>query len=288
MTSARALVRATRPRQWSKNILVVTAPFAAGIAFQPQAVLEVGVAVLAFILASSGVYLANDTFDVEVDRAHPTKRFRPVAAGDLSKREAATAAIVLLGAGLATSALVDWQLLVVVGLYEAIQLVYGLAVQRVPVVELVSVASGFLLRAIAGGVATGVLLSPWFLVTVGFGSLFVVAGKRASELRLAQDATVAIRPVLALYTPAYLRFVWTLSAGVLVTTYGLWTTTVGQEAPDPWSLLSIIPVVVAVLWYARKVDVGAASQPEDALLGDGVMLLLVGIWAVCFSGAAYF
>ena len=199
MTSTRALVRGIRPRQWSKNILVLAAPVAAGIAFQPRVVVEMGVAVLAFILASSGVYLVNDAVDVEADRAHPTKRLRPVAAGELSAREASIAALVLLAGGLAVSALLGWQLFAVVVLYETVQILYCLGMQNVPVVELLSVASGFLLRAIAGGVATGVELSPWFLVAVGFGSLFVAAGKRYSELQLAEDATAAIRPVLARY-----------------------------------------------------------------------------------------
>ena len=287
MTSTRALVRGIRPRQWSKNILVLAAPVAAGIAFQPRAVLETGVAVLAFILASSGVYLVNDAVDVEADRAHPTKRLRPVAAGELSEREASIAALVLLAGGLAVSALLGWQLFVVVALYETVQILYCLGMQNVPVVELLSVASGFLLRAIAGGVATGVELSPWFLVTVGFGSLFVAAGTRYSELRLAEDATAAIRPVLARYTSSSLRFEWKLSAVVLVTTYVLWSATVGQAEPNPWTIVSILPVVVAVLRYARKIDAGDAGEPEEVILGDTVMLLLVTAWAACFIGAVY-
>ena len=287
MTSTRALVRGIRPRQWSKNILVLAAPVAAGIAFQPRAVIETGVAVLAFILASSGVYLVNDTVDVEADRAHPTKRLRPVAAGELSAREASTAAVVLLAGGLAVSALLGWQLFVVVALYEAVQILYCLGMQNVPVVELLSVAFGFLLRAIAGGVATGVELSPWFLVAVGSGSLFVAAGKRYSELLLAEDATPAIRPVLARYTPSYLRFAWMLSAGVLVTTYALWSATVGQAEPNPWTIVSILPVAVAVLRYARKIDAGDAGEPEEVILGDRVTLLLVTAWAACFIGAVY-
>jgi decaprenyl-phosphate phosphoribosyltransferase len=280
-------VRGIRPRQWSKNILVLAAPVAAGIAFQPQAVLEMGVAVLAFILASSGVYLVNDAVDVEADRAHPTKRLRPVAAGELSAREASTAAVVLLAGGLAVSALLGWQLFAIVALYEAAQILYCLGMQNVPVVELVSVAFGFLLRAIAGGVATGVELSPWFLVAVGFGSLFVAAGKRYSEMLLAQDATAAIRPVLARYTSSYLRFAVTLSAVVLVTTYALWSATVGQAEPNPWTIVSILPVVLAVLRYARKIDAGDAGEPVEAILGDGVMLLLVSAWALCFMAAVY-
>jgi len=268
-----AVLRASRPRQWTKNILVLAAPAAAGIAFQPRAALEMGVAVVAFILASSGVYLVNDTIDVEADQAHPTKRLRPVAGGELSAREALTAAAVLLSGGLVLSALLTWQLLVVVALYEAIQLLYCLGMKREPVIELVGVASGFLLRAIAGGVATHIDLSPWFLV--------------AAEKLLAGDTTAAIRSVLASYTASYLRFVWTVSAGVLVTTYALWASTVHQAVSNSWSIVSILPFVVVLLRYALKIDAGDAGEPEEAVLHDRVLLLLLAIWAACFMGSVY-
>ena len=287
MTSARVLVRAMRPRQWPKNVLVLAAPAAAGVVFQPQAALETGVAVLAFILASSGVYLANDILDVGADRAHPTKRRRPVASGELPAREALLAAVMLLAGGLVVAALPAWQLLAVVALYEAVQLLYCLGLKRLPLIELVSVASGFLLRAVAGGAATGVGLTAWFVVAVGFGSLFVVAGKRSSELHLAEGATAAIRPVLVRYSASYLRFVWTLSAAVLVTTYALWAAVGGQAASNGLAVASVVPFTVAVLRYAVEVDAGRAGEPEEVFLQDGAMHLLLIVWAACFLGSVY-
>jgi decaprenyl-phosphate phosphoribosyltransferase len=282
-----ALVRACRPRQWAKNVMVLAAPVAAGLAFQPRVVAEVGMAVVAFILASSGIYLVNDIVDVEADRAHDTKRLRPVASGRLAPAEASVAAVVLLAAGLIVSALVTWQLLAVVGLFEAIQLWYCLGMKNEPVIELVSVASGFLLRAIAGGVATHVALSSWFLVAAGFGALFIAAGKRYAEMLLAQRTTAIIRPVLAGYTPTYLRFVWTLSAGVLVTTYALWASTVHQPASNGWSTASILPFVMALLRYGVDVDMGNGGEPEEILYHDRVLLLLILVWAACFVASAY-
>jgi len=287
MTSAQVLLRAMRPRQWPKNILVLAAPAAAGVAHQPQEALETGLAVLAFILASSGVYLANDVLDIAADRAHPAKRYRPVASGELPAREALLAAVVLLAGGLVVAALPAWQLLAVVALYEAVQLMYCLGLKRLPLVELVSVASGFLLRAVAGAAATGVGLTTWFVAAIGFGSLFVVAGKRSAELLLAEDATAAIRPVLAGYSSSYLRFVWTLSAAVLVTTYALWAAVGGQAALTGWAVVSVLPFTAAVLWYAVKVDAGTAGEPEEIFLHDRVMQLLLIAWAACFMGSVY-
>jgi decaprenyl-phosphate phosphoribosyltransferase len=284
---ARILLRACRPRQWVKNILVLAAPIAGGIAFQPQAVVQMAVAFIAFCVASSGVYLVNDVLDIEVDRAHATKRNRPVASGDLPVRSAWTAAVVLLPGALVISALLNWQLLVIVAIYEAVQLWYCLGMKHEPVIELTSVASGFLLRAIAGGVATQVGLSQWFLIAAGFGSLFMAAGKRYAEKRLVQDTAVAIRPVLDRYTATYLRFVWTLSAGVLVTTYSLWAFTLRQTSSNEWSVVSIVPFVMALLRYAVDVDSGAAGEPEEIVLHDRLLLVLGGIWAASLMGSVY-
>src|SRR5450631_3169993 len=283
----RVLIRACRPRQWIKNTLVLAAPTAAGVDLEPRAALGMVVAVIAFCLASSGIYLVNDIVDVEVDRAHATKRRRPIASGELSVRAAWTAAAVLLPAALVVSALLTWQLFVVVAIYEAVQVWYCLGMKNEPVIELTSVASGFLLRAIAGGVATQVELSMWFLISAGFGSLFMAAGKRYAEKSLVQEAGVATRPVLAGYTTTYLRFVWTLSAGVLVTTYSLWAFTLRQTSLSEWSVVSIIPFVMALLRYAVDVDSGAAGEPEEIVLRDPMLLLLGAVWAACLMGAVY-
>jgi len=281
------LLRACRPRQWVKNVLVLTAPFAAGVITQPKALTQMLIAFIAFTVAASGIYLVNDALDVQADRAHATKRLRPVASGELSIRAAWTAAAVLLPAALVISALLTLQLLVVVAIYEAVQLWYCLGMKHEPVIELTSVASGFLLRAIAGGVATNVQLSQWFLIAAGFGSLFMAAGKRYAEIRLTQDTGVPIRPVLKRYTPSYLRFVWTMSAGVLVTTYALWAFTMTGATSNQWSVISIVPFVVALLRYSVDVDNGAASEPEEIVLHDRMLMVLGVLWAACLMGSVY-
>ncbi|MEP7035491.1 MAG: decaprenyl-phosphate phosphoribosyltransferase [Dermatophilaceae bacterium] len=287
----RVLLRACRPRQWTKNALVLTAPIAAGVATQPRALVQMLVAFIAFCLAASGIYLVNDALDVEADRAHATKRLRPVASGQLSVRAAWTTALVLLPGALAISTLLGWQLILVVAIYEAVQLWYCLGMKNEPVIELTSVASGFLLRAIAGGVATHVQLSQWFLIAAGFGSLFMAAGKRYAEIRLSQDTGVDIRPVLKSYTPSYLRFVWTMSAGVMVTTYALWAFAMrAAAANDPsneWSVISIVPFVVALLRYSVDVDSGGAGEPEEVVLNDRMLMVLGGLWAGCLIGSVY-
>ena len=287
MRRARILLRACRPRQWVKNVLVLAAPIAGGIAFQPLAVAQMLVAFVAFCVASSGIYLINDALDVESDRAHATKRRRPIASGELSLRTAWTTAVVLLPGALVISAWLNWQMVMIIAIYEVVQLWYCLGMKHEPVIELTSVASGFLLRAIAGGLATQVSLSNWFLIAAGFGSLFMAAGKRYAEKRMVLRTGVAIRPVLDSYTGTYLRFVWTLSAGVLVTTYSLWAFALRQASTNEWSVVSIVPFVMALLRYAVDVDSGAAGEPEEIVLHDRLLLILGASWAGCLMGSVY-
>ena len=225
-----APVRGLRPRQWVKNLLVVLAPLAAGQLFQPAVLRGVALAFVTFCLVSSAVYLLNDIRDVEEDRLHPRKRFRPIAAGELSVPVAAVMAIVLGVGGLALGFWVDPALGITLAVYVAIQILYSTVLKHLPVIDLAVVSSGFLLRAIAGGVAVGVALSQWFLLVASFGSLFMVAGKRYSEL-ISVGAGAGTRRSLDRYSQSYLRFVWILAAVLVVTFYSLWAFENRGESP---------------------------------------------------------
>jgi decaprenyl-phosphate phosphoribosyltransferase len=284
----RALIRACRPRQWVKNTLVLVAPAVGGVITYPGVLVSTLVAALAFVLASSGVYLVNDVADVERDRAHPVKRNRPVASGALSVPAARVVAVALLVAAPVAAATVRIELAGVVAVYEAAMLAYSVRLKNEPVIELVLLASGFLLRAVAGGTAAAVPLSPWFLIATGFGSLFVAAGKRYAEKVLSDSgSTDEIRPVLAGYTQTYLRFVWTLAAAVLVLTYALWAFTITTDAESAWSIASTVPFLVAILRYAVVVDRGDAGEPEEILANDRVLLAVGVAWAALVLGSVY-
>ena len=276
---AGALVRAVRPRQWVKNVLVLAAPLAAGRVFEPDVLGATAVTFVLFCMASSGVYLINDTIDIEEDRRHPLKRTRPIAAGLVSRPVAVVLAVVLIAVSLTGAVLLTRPALAaVLGSYVGIQLAYCLFLKNQPVIDLAVVASGFLLRGIAGGVAVGLLLSQWFLLVAAFGSLFMVAGKRYSELILVGDAA-ATRKTLRQYSASYLRFVWSLSAGVTCTAYSLWAFEMGEAREGfPWSTISIAPFVLAILRYAVDVDKGTAGAPEEIVLHDKVLLGMGVVW----------
>jgi decaprenyl-phosphate phosphoribosyltransferase len=185
---------------------------------------------------------------------------------------------VLAVAALTAAALWAPPLAVVLGVYLVIQLAYCFGMKHEPVIELASVASGFLLRMLAGGTAAGIPLSRWFLLTAAFGSLFMAAGKRYGEARRGELTGEAVRRVVEKYSTSYLRFVWTLAATVVVTTYALWCLEV--LADSAWSVVSIVPFVLAVLRYAVDVDRGAAEEPEEIALHDRVLAVLAAAWVV--------
>ncbi|HEY2723343.1 MAG TPA: decaprenyl-phosphate phosphoribosyltransferase [Pseudonocardiaceae bacterium] len=281
------LLRTMRPKQWVKNVLVLAAPFASGDIFSPHVLISVAIAFVAFSLAASGVYLVNDVKDVEADRAHPTKRNRPIAAGIVSPTVALVAAVVLFAVSIGVSLLASTGLALVTVVYIAVQVAYCLWLKHQPVVDICIVASGFLLRAIAGGAAAQIELSQWFLLVAAFGSLFMVAGKRYAEIRLAERTGAKIRKSLESYTPSYLRFVWTLSATVLITTYCLWAFQLTQVNHSRWPVISIVPFVVAVLRYAVDVDGGNGGEPEEIALGDRVLQVLGAMLVLTLIAAVY-
>jgi decaprenyl-phosphate phosphoribosyltransferase len=283
------VLKTMRPRQWVKNVLVLAAPFAAGDLLRPGIGLQLVIAFVAFSLAASGIYLVNDAKDVEADRVHPTKRHRPIAAGIVPPGVAVAVAVVLLAAAVAISLLASVQLVAVLAVYVAVQLAYCFWLKHQPVLDICIVASGFLLRAIAGGAATGIALSQWFLLVAGFGSLFMVAGKRYAEMMLAERTGAKIRKSLESYSASYLRFVWALSATVLITTYSLWAFDIGVVRHNQlWSVISIVPFVIAVLRYSVDVDSGNGGEPEEIALGDRVLQVLAVLWVGTLTLAVYF
>ncbi|MCV7253626.1 decaprenyl-phosphate phosphoribosyltransferase [Mycolicibacterium fluoranthenivorans] len=285
------VIKAIRPRQWVKNLLVLAAPLAAfGVDANlnyPEVLAHVGVAFVAFCLAASSIYLVNDARDVEADRAHPTKRFRPIAAGVVPVSLAYSLAVVLGVASLGISWLVNTNLTIVMAVYIAIQLAYCFGLKHQAVLDICIVSSGFLIRAIAGGAAASIQLSQWFLLVFAFGSLFMAAGKRYAELALAERTGAKIRKSLESYTSSYLRFVWTLAATAVVLCYALFAFERDGGSASWWAV-SIIPFTIAILRYAVDIDGGEAGEPEEIALGDRVLQLLALALIGTVGAAAYF
>ncbi|MDX3586042.1 decaprenyl-phosphate phosphoribosyltransferase [Streptomyces europaeiscabiei] len=284
---ALGLLRTARPRQWIKNTLVVAAPAAAGELFTTRALTQLPLVFALFTACAAAVYLVNDARDAEADRAHPVKRHRPVAAGQVPVPVAygVGGALAVL-APLAAAWLCSPHTSALLTAYLGLQLAYCLSLKHVLVVDLAVVTTGFLMRAMIGGLALGIPLSRWFLITTGFGALFMVAAKRYSEAVQLADRAGATRALLAEYTPGYLRFVWQLAAGVAVLGYCFWALEEGGVPTTgilPWRQLSMVAFVLAVLRYAVFADRGTAGEPEDVVLHDRALTVIAVVWLTMYG-----
>ena len=283
-----AYLRLARPKQWVKNVLVVAAPGAAGVLGERTALVQTAVAFVCFCLAASATYFLNDALDVDADRRHPTKRLRPVAAGEISVRAAETGAGILAASALALCFAARWQLVLVIGGYLLLTVSYTFWLKHEAVIDLACVAAGFVLRAIAGGVAVGVPISPWFLIVAGSASLFMVTGKRHAELVELGDGAVGHRRSLDLYSRAFLDYVRAVASSVAILAYCLWafekSSTVGNAT---WFELSIVPFVLGILRYALLLEQGQGGVPEELILSDRVLLALGAVWALIFGIAVH-
>ncbi len=284
---AKGLIREARPKQWVKNVLVLAVPFLAGQIAVPSVLLDAAMAFVVFSMAASGVYFVNDAKDVEADRAHPTKCYRPIAAGLVPLKVAYAVAAGLLVGSVVISAFVSTSLAVVMAVYIAVQLGYCFGLKHQPVIDMCIVSSGFLLRTIAGGAAATLAISQWFMLVTAFGSLFMVAGKRYAEMILAQNTGAKIRKSLEAYSASYLRFVWAISAAIVIMTYSLWAYQ-QREISSIMSTVSIVPFVVAILRYAVDVDKGTAGEPEEVVLKDKTLIVLGAAMVVCLFFVFYF
>lgn len=278
-----ALLISARPKQWVKNLLVLAAPIAAGSITQTKIIKPSLVAFLAFTLVASGIYLLNDASDVTADRTHPKKATRPIAAGELPISLAVlvgsfSALLGLFGAFIFSGP----DLGLVVALYVLINVAYSRFLKNEPIVDILAVALGFLLRAIAGGVADQVPLSNWFLIVASFSSLFVVIGKRYAEVQLLGEDASTHRASLGKYPLGFLNYSRALSSSVAITAYCLWAFEKGAAAPKGaiWIESSILFFVAAILRYALLVEQGHGGAPEDVLGSDRSLQIIGAIWIV--------
>lgn len=283
----RSLVATARPRQWIKNVLVFAAPATAGVLLQPAALAKAAVAFVAFCMASSATYFLNDVKDRGRDSAHPTKRLRPLAAGDLSRRDAWLAAVALMVTAVVTAAAgAGAPLTAAVVTYLVLATAYTYWLKDIVLVDVVAVAATFVLRAAAGGLAVGVYLSSWFLLVACFGALFVVTGRRFAEYRALEGSRGHHRRTLDDYSEPMLRSMLTSSSTVTITAYCLWAFE-GQGSRNVLAALSIVPFVLGVYRYAMLGEAGAGGSPEDVFLRDRFLQITCILWLSCVVAGVY-
>ncbi|MBI2906991.1 MAG: decaprenyl-phosphate phosphoribosyltransferase [Chloroflexi bacterium] len=277
-----------RPKQWTKNLIVLLPlVFTINLYWQPlrldqfiPAFLKVALAFLLFCLISSSDYLVNDLVDMEKDRAHPVKRNRPLASGKLGRGYAVVAAAVLaLGALSLGFALSPGVGLVLSG-YLVVMLAYSFLLKRVVIVDVLTIAGGFVLRAVGGAVVLAVPISPWLYIVTLLGALFLGLGKRRHELLMLNDGAENHRGTLGEYTPALVEEMISVVTSSTVIAYSLYTF-VAPNLPQNHAMMLTIPFVLygvfRYLFLIHRRNLG--GSPEEILLTDGPLIADILLWA---------
>jgi decaprenyl-phosphate phosphoribosyltransferase len=268
---------------------VFAAPGAAGVLDDFASLWKTLVVFAALSLAASGTYYWNDIVDVESDRRHPTKRTRPIAAGLVGINLARMVGTLLLIGGIVLGFVPDWRSGLAVIVYVAVTVSYSAFLKNHAVIDLIAVASGFVIRAIAGAEAAGVPMSTWFLLCTSCGSLFIVTGKRYAELRDLGDQAPSTRSTLSQYSLGYLRIVLSVSVGATLVAYCTWAFDTKEISGGSWPFyeLSIVPMLAALLRYLLVLEQGQGGAPEEVFAADRVLQLMGLIWLALFGLGVY-
>jgi 4-hydroxybenzoate polyprenyltransferase len=281
MSLPRALLVSLRPHQWTKNLFVLAALAFSKHLFDGDAVARAGAAFAVFCALSGAVYVVNDLADVERDRLHPLKRTRPIASGALGVPAARAAAVCLFALGLLAAWALGLGFLLCAAGYLALNLVYSFGLKNVVILDVLAIAIGFVLRAVAGAVAIQVIFSDWLLVCTILLALFLALAKRRHELVTLDDA-VAHRRILAEYSPYLLDQMIAVVTASCLTAYAFYTLapeTVAKYRTD--RLAFTIPFVIygifRYLYLVHRKEQG--GSPGDALLTDRPLLATVALWA---------
>jgi decaprenyl-phosphate phosphoribosyltransferase len=277
----------TRPRQWPKNLLVFAAPLAAANLGRNNGFGYALLAMFAFGCASAAVYFVNDVADVERDRRHPVKRNRPIASGALPEQLAIVLAVLAAAFAVGAGVVIREPLLVVmVSAYLCSSFLYSFKLKHVPFVEMLIVASGFLLRVLGGAAATHVPLSIWFLLVCSLGALGVAVAKRYTELTSLGADAVRHRPVMRYYRPDMLRIAQVLIGVGMLATYLMWALS-EKHGARPWHLASALPLAAAVVRFGVLTARRTVRPVEDLITRDAVMLCCEVAWLVLFCVGLY-
>jgi 4-hydroxybenzoate polyprenyltransferase len=282
------LLRAMRPLQWTKNLLVFAALIFTRSVFEAEPLLRSIGAFVAFCAVSSGIYLINDVRDVRQDRLHPVKRLRPIAAGEVDPRRALLASTALIGGGWALAFGVRVELLLVLALYVAVMIGYNLGLKQFVLLDVILISLGFVMRAAAGAVAIDVPISPWLYMCTLLLALLVGFGKRRHELLTLEQMAAAHRQNLETYSVGLLDQIIGITAASTIVAYSMYTFE-SPTLPENHAMMLTIPIVVYAIFrylyllYRKRVG----GSPELLLIRDRPMLVTVLVWVLASGAVLY-
>lgn len=280
-SSLRPWIRLLRPIQWSKNAILFAGAVFGSVIDQPEQFLQALLAFVAFCLISSSIYIFNDWIDADADRLHPTKRFRPIAAGTIASRQALKVAAALGVTGLAISTVIGWWFVLVAATYLILMIAYGLELKDIVILDIFVIAGGFVLRAVGGAVAVSLPISPWLLFCTMLLALFLGFCKRRNELAVLSDDSLAYRKTLEGYTIPMLDQAIAVTAASTIMAYSIYTFNAAQVPSNDIMMITIPFVAFAVFRYLFLVYVkNLGGSPESLLFRDVPMLVSILGWGV--------
>ena len=285
-----AFLRALRPHQWTKNLLVFAALLFSKHLFEPEPFLRASLAFVAFCGLAGAVYLWNDVADIEQDRLHPKKKLRPLAAGELSIRTATFGAIALVVGALSLSFWLEVRLGLCASAYLGLNLGYSFGLKHVVIVDVLSLSLGFVLRALAGGFAIKAPVTEWLLVLTLLFALFLALAKRRHEITSLGDGASSHRAILAEYSPYLIDQMTSVVTASVVTAYTFYTLSPETvlkfgTAKLSWTLPLVLYGIFRYLYLVHQKDRG--DSPTDVLLTDRPLLVTVALWVALVIAIVY-
>ena len=288
MSKIKNLFLASRPNQWTKNLLVFLAPLFA-FSFETQTLLTSSKAFIAFCLISSSIYLINDSIDKDKDKEHPTKKFRAIASGLVSIKSAFLLSLVYLSLSLFIGFSINIFFGFILVLYFLVQILYCFKLKQIPIIEFFCIASGFILRSVAGGVAANIFISSWFLLSVGMLSLFLAVEKRKAEIVNLRNSKLNTRKVLKSYSLTLINNFEAVLTSSTIMTYSLWAygPSIGGSK-SPLMIITIPFVMLGIFRYQMLSDIKQngilkksninLETPEKIIFTDKPVQIIVLSW----------
>lgn len=270
------LIRELRPKQWTKNILVFASAMFSGKFLDVMTFFHAVLAFISFSLMASTIYIINDIVDIEKDRNHPDKCKRPIASGAVSPKLAGITAVILFLCSLAVAYYLNKGLALVVLFYFVLNLLYSLKLKHVVIIDVMIIAAGFVLRAVAGALAVNGILTSWFVLCTLLLSLFLALGKRRHELQLFQEDPSKRRKVLDFYSEKLLDQLMAIVTGLVIMFYAMYAAT---EAPLMMYTIPFVLYGVFRYYYLVHME-GAGGKPEEVLLTDKHILITVILFGI--------
>jgi 4-hydroxybenzoate polyprenyltransferase len=283
------LLKTMRPKQWPKNVFIFTALVFVEELFTPVPLLKTIAAFVLFCLMSSAVYLINDVVDIEKDRQHPTKRLRPLPSGQLKPSVAIAAGVLIPLVALPLSFLLNLYFGFVALAYFLTMTVYSFVFKNIVILDVLTVAAGFVLRAVAGAVVISVPISPWLYVCTTLVALFIGFGRRRHELILLAENANEHRASLNEYSLPLLDQMTAVVTSATIIAYSLYTFSAPNLPPNHAMMLTIPFVLYGLFRYLYLIHVeNKGGTPEEIFLSDLPMMIALGLWGLAVIAVLYF